>query len=367
MTRILSPVCSAQDATAVTAAGAEEVYGGVMSRSWQKTYSNVASPNRREWRVSSMFGFDELAETVNAAHAGGARFFLTLNALYTESQYPQIAEQVQAASDIGVDALIIADLGLLLKLRNMGWKGDIHISTGGTTFNNETIAFYRDLGACRIILPRQNRVSEMAAMAQANPNTEIECFILNRGCKNIDGFCTFQHGVNEVHIPFWWNLPKKLHLDYHVLNFLRRLPRPWRRRISRTRRITTDSACFLAYDCEVKPRNAEPECSDILQENLEENFSLFNGFDTCGACALFDLVPAGICSIKIVGRSNPIGKKKRDVRFLKACLDYLHARMPARQEYLRFVKRQYKKHYGFACHNWCYYPEEDRELTADVL
>lgn len=364
---ILSPVCSAQDARAVTAAGATEVYGGVMSKIWQKTYSNVASPNRREWRVSSMYDFDELQKTVEATHAGGARFFLTLNALYTEKQFPQIEEQVRAASEIGVDALIVADIGLLLKLPAMGWKGDIHISTGGTTFNSETAAFYRDLGARRVILPRQNRVAEMTSIAKACPGLEIECFILNRGCKNIDGFCTFQHGVNEVHIPLWWNIPKKLHMDYYVLNLLRRLPRSWRRALSRTKRITSDSACFLSYDFDIRSKSSTPERCRILEDNLEENFNLFNGFDTCGACALFDLVPAGICSVKIVGRSNPLSKKLRDVRFLRSCLDYLAVTAPARHEYTGFVKRLYKKNYGFACHDWCYYPEEDRELPADCL
>ncbi len=365
--RVLSPVCSAQDAAAVIAAGATELYGGVMSKTWQKAYSNVASPNRREWRVSSMYGYDDLRETVQAAHAGGARFFLTLNALYTEKQYPQVQEQVKAAMETGVDALIIADLGLLLKLPKMGWKGDIHISTGGTTFNHETAAFYQDLGACRVILPRQNRVQEMTAIAKACKGLEIECFILNRGCKNIDGFCTFQHGVNEVYIPLWWNLPKKLHLDYHILNLLRRLPRKLRRSLSRTKRVTSDSACFLSYDFDIKAPNSTPERCAILESNLEENFNLFNGFDTCGACALFDLLPAGVCSVKIVGRSNPLPKKLKDVRFLRACIDFLNNKAPAREEFVTFAKHQYKKTYGFSCREWCYYPEEDRQLPEGAL
>ena len=74
MIRILSPVCGADDAAAVIGAGASEVYCGVMTQDWQKRYTNVGSPNRREWRVSSMRGYDEL-EAVAAASQAVRRVF----------------------------------------------------------------------------------------------------------------------------------------------------------------------------------------------------------------------------------------------------------------------------------------------------
>lgn len=366
MIRILSPVCNAEDTVAVIDAGATEVYCGVMTEDWQKRFTNVGSPNRREWRVSSMRGYNELAAVAAAAHVRGARVFLALNALYTAGQYDAVRDQVRSALDAGVDALIVADLGLLLALRDFGWTRDIHISTGGTSFNRETVAFYRDLGACRVILPRQNRISEIAAIKSAHPGFEVEVFILNRGCKNIDGFCTFHHGINEIQRGWWWNIPKKLHADHYVLNALKRMPPGLRNKLSRTRLVSSDSACFLPYESRIVSE-AGPQAVAALRKNLNDNFNLFNGYDTCGACALWDFDRAGICSVKIVGRSNPIEKKLKDVRFLKTCLDRLAGNPTDRGEYLAFARQTYNSVYGFDCNQWCYYPEEDRALNEDEL
>lgn len=365
--KILSPVKNAKEAKAVVAAGAGELYCGVLPRAWNATYTNMASPNRREWRSSNMDGFDELAAVVKAAHAGQARVFLTLNALYTEGQYPQIEGIIKDAATCGVDAVIVADLGLLLALRRLGWKGDIHISTGGTTFNDETVGFYKDLGATRVILPRHNRVNEIAAIVRHNRDIEIETFIMNRGCMNIDGFCTYHHGASEIRSPLLWGLPKKLNCDYYLLQAMKKMPAGLRRRLGRSGIFKSDSACFIPYHIGIKAAGAGAEGVRTLKNNLERNFNLFSGFDTCGACALWDLEKAGVCSLKIVGRENALQKKLQDVTFLKACLDHLRAEHPARAAFDAFVRAQYHKVFGYACHNWCYFPEEDRKLGEDEI
>ena len=225
---ILSPANSPKETKAIIDEGAGEIYCGVMTPTWKNSYSNVASPNRREWAVSNMTSYDDLTAIVDIAHHRGVRVFLTLNALYTGKQYTELQKFVALAMRSGADAVIAADIGLLLSLRDMGWERDIHVSTGGTSFNDETVAFYRELGAARVIIPRQNRTSEITAITRNNPDMEIETFIMNRGCKNIDGFCTFHHGVNEVRIPLWWQLPKKMHCDYYLLSMMKQLPLPVR-------------------------------------------------------------------------------------------------------------------------------------------
>ncbi|MBT3192918.1 MAG: U32 family peptidase [Verrucomicrobia bacterium] len=364
--KILSPAVSAHEVEAVIAAGAGEIYCGVMPDAWRKAYTNVASPNRREWEVSNMTDFEALADAVNRAHDKGVPVFLTLNALYTEAQYPELRHFVEKADACGVDALIIADLGLLLLARDMGWKRDLHISTGGTAFNTETVDFYRNLGAARVIIPRQNRLSEIAHIAQHAGDTEIETFILNRGCKNIDGFCTFHHGVNEVRIPLWWRLPKKLHWDYYLLNWMKRLPAPVRDRIAHSPIFGSVGACFLSYDIDVASDDAPESKRETVHTNLRRNFNLFTGLDTCGACGLWDMLRAGVDSLKIVGRSNPLDKKVKDVAFLAACMERA-ANMDDKAEFVNFAKRCYRKTYGFPCDKWCYFPEEDSQIEWDAL
>lgn len=367
MTRILSPANGPQEVRAVIAAGADEIYCGVMPTAWRKAYTNVASPNRREWEVSNMASFETLAASVRAAHEHDVPVFLTLNALYTEGQYAEVQEFVRQAAKCDVDAVIVADLGILLKLPDMGWQKGIHISTGGTTFNDEAVAFYRELGASRVILPRQNRISEIAEITRHNPEMETETFVMNRGCKNIDGFCTFHHGVNEVRVPLWWRIPKKLHWDYYLLNIMKRLPLHIREKLGHASMFGSVGACFLSYDIAVESESATEDQKSTLAANLRNNFNLFTGFDTCGACALRELAAAGVQSVKIVGRSNPPHKKIQDVKFLKTCLRFIEQSAPSEEQYKAFAKREYGNIYGYACHEWCYFPEEDAALEAGVL
>jgi collagenase-like PrtC family protease len=364
--RILSPVNGPHEVEAVIDAGAGEIYCGVMSGAWKKTYTNVASPNRREWASANMATFDDLGAVVDAAHGRNIPVFLTLNALYTEKQYPEVRAIVRESADRGVDALIIADMGVLLTVRDMGWSKEIHVSTGGTTFNDETVAFYRSLDACRVIIPRQNRIQEIMDIVAHNPGIDIETFIMNSGCLNIDGFCTHHHGTRELKRPLWWNIPKKLHADHYVLWLLKKLPNRLRSVISRPLSRTADSACLLDYQFDVASSVASPEEQMMLSQNLKRNTGVFMGFDACGACALWDLERAGIASVKIVGRNNPTRKKIKDVRFLKTCLDQVPL-LGSPDEFADFVKREYRKVYGYSCGEWCYYPAQDRSIPAGVL
>ena len=367
MIRILSPVLHAREVGPVVAAGASEIYCGVLPGAWKKAYSNVASLNRREWASANMASLEDLRGVVDAAHALRTPVFLTLNALYTEAQYPEVRRIVGAAAECGVDALIIADLGLLLAARDMGWRGALHVSTGGTTFNDEAIAFYRDLGADRVILPRHNRVNEIAAMAARHRDIELETFVMNSGCMNIDGFCTHHHGVRELTRPLGWNIPKMLHADHHVLRWLKRMPAWLRSRASRLASRSADSSCLLAYDVKVTSSSATDADLHQVRESLRNSFGVFTGFDTCGACSLWDFEHAGITSVKIVGRNNPLDKKVRDVRFLRGCLDLLADPSLTRDRFSDLARGAYARIYGFPCDRWCYFPEEDLALAEDHL
>jgi U32 family peptidase len=364
---ILSPVINGSETARVIEAGADEIYCGIMPAAWKKTYSNIASPNRREWAAANMSTPDDLKSVVDAAHARKVPVFMTLNALYTEEQYPALESLIRDAGECGVDALIIADFGILLKVRDMGWKGLVHVSTGGTSFNHETIAFYKSLGASRVIIPRHNRVTEIAALAAAHPDIELETFVMNSGCMNIDGFCTHHHGTRELKQPFWWNIPKKLHADHYVLRTLKRLP-PWlRTRLSRRISRKADSACLLNYDVDVQSAGGSAEGCEALRSNLHRGFGVFTGFDTCGACALWDFARAGIASLKIVGRNNPLDKKLNDVRFLATCRAFLSDASLTRERYAELTRETYRKVYGFDCGQWCYFPAEDLDVPASAL
>ena len=354
---ILCPVNTPKEVAAVIDAGAAELYCGVMPTEWRREYTNMASPNRREWDSSNLQGFGQLREVVRIAHDRGAPVYVTLNALYTAQQYDGLRPQVDEMLASGVDAAIVADLGMILTLRDWAPELELHISTGGTTFNSETVAFYKSLGSRRIVFPRHFHVDEMVATAQRNPDVRFEAFILNRGCKNIDGFCTFHHGVNEVRFSKLWKIPKKLNVDKVLLTAMRRMPPPAAEAIARAGLFGSVGACFLNYRVSVAAaKSVAPEAKRRAKKTIESSFNLLTGIDTCGGCAVRPLVRGGITSLKVVGRNNLTGKKVRDVQYLRALEPWVDDPSVDDAAYARKARQLFRKVYGYDCGERCYYP-----------
>lgn len=355
--KILAPVNNPREVERIIQAGADEIYCGVLPHNWMGIYTNIASPNRREWRTANLTNFYELKEVVDIAH-NNIPVYLTLNALYTKKQYPLVFKQVEQSKKIGVDALIVADLGLLLSLKKIKMDLDIHISTGGTTFNSETAKFYAELGVSRIILPRDLNIQEMEQIIKCCPSLKFEVFILNSGCKNIDGFCTFQHGVNEILHGQLWNLPKRLNFDRHLLNVIRRLPRNLTQWL-KADIFGIDSACLLNYKISLTsaPIGIDKRQKQALLKNISFGFNLLSGVDTCGTCRLAEFEKMGVYGVKIVGRNYSTLKKLNDVRFLKTVLSYLATNQSDTKEFYTFVRMTFKQIYKMDCSDLCYYPD----------
>ena len=357
--KILTPLSKSQEVEPLIEAGADEIYCGVLPPRWKKSYTNVASPNRREWSVSNLQDYDELTRVVELAHRHSVPVYLTMNALYTQPQFQLVEKQLELARQARVDALIVADLGLLFLLRKR-WSDifEVHISTGGTTFNSRAAKFYQSLGAKRIVLPRSVTLKEITAIRDNTTGLDLELFILNRGCKNIDGFCTFHHGVNEIIRKGSWNIPKAWHVDYYFLEVMRRLPLSLARRLARCGMFGSVGACFLNYNVTLVPETGavvESERKKNIERRLEENFDVLSGFDPCGAGRYEDLAAAGISSLKIIGRSNPLSKKVSDVKFLDR-VRRVYNQGERGEGLRRSVKELYRKHYKVDCRNLCYYP-----------
>ena len=208
-----------------------------------------------------------------------------------------------------------------------------------------------------MFFPGITNVKEIIALAKALDFIDRECFIFNSGCKNIDGFCTYHHGVNEILHKNAYTLPKKLGLDYAFLKTLRSLPASVSSKISRVCNLKSDSACLLSY--KVTPEILDewtPKQAENAKKWLESTFNLYSGLDPCGVCDIPELIDAGIMSIKIVGRENPTYKKLMDVKFIKQMVDLWKNNDISKQEYRREAMKAYKKVFGVSCKQWCYYP-----------
>ena len=337
MIKILSPVSRCDEVEDVIAAGADELYCGILLDDWRKGYTVSASLNRRQ-EDNTILGtsphfksFEELKESVEIAHSRSVPVILTLNEhYYSKDQYPYLFSYVDKVLEAGVDAFIIGDVAFILSLRERGIPTDIHISTAGTAFNSETVRFYQELGASRVILPRHLTIEEIESIASEVSDVELEAFILNSRCANIDGFCTFQHGLADL-------FPDEKVKEQYL------------------------NACMLSYEISVYPDAKVESDSDIKEKISWERQSIWSALHIddrpCGACALFEFSKIGLHGVKIVGRQNAKSKKIKDVTFIRTLIDFLSKENLSKEEFRKFSRRLYQETYEWPCLIFkCYYP-----------
>lgn len=143
--------------------------------------------------------FDEaqLEEAVQLAHARGVRVNLTLNIFAQDGDLNGMVRAAQHAREIGVDALIVSDLGAIAKIHREVPGIDIHVSTQASTTNSESARVYRDLGATRVVLARELSMDAIEQMAcELQGEIELETFIHGAMCMSYSGRCMLSSFLN---------------------------------------------------------------------------------------------------------------------------------------------------------------------------
>ena len=232
-----------------------------------------------------------------------------------DEQYPQVLDLAGGAVRTGVDALIVADPGLIVRLREGGIDLPLHLSTLGLACNPQSVALYRDLGISRVILPRFLNLEQIASLIRKGPDMEYEAFVLVGRCPNIEGVCTFVHDSPDQRWPCEW---------------------PWK--------LTREDG-----------KAVPPVLPTGLQRHFE-GIRTSDRRDGCGLCALPRLVAAGVSTFKVVGRGAPLPRKVALVGQLSRLLAGLPD--PPGREWVEDCLGTYRSLFGRGCrpHN-CYFPE----------
>ncbi len=186
--------------------GADEFYCGVKQLN---SPSLLFNNNRRcmdDLSLRCNFrSYTEVEKALEIAHSLKKKILVTLNENYSKHQFKQVLKEVKEISKLNVDGLIVTDLNLILELKKKHDNIPIHISMLSSTFNSETVKFYQELGASRIIFPRSIFAKEMKDIREKCPNIELENFIdFFINCPNIEGFCSSIHSLNPL-IPILCN------------------------------------------------------------------------------------------------------------------------------------------------------------------
>ncbi len=176
MMELLSPAGSMEAVAAAVQNGADAVYFG---------YGDF---NAR--RGAKNFTREEAAAAVSYCRLRGCKVNLTLNTLLTDRELPGAAELAAHASGIGVDAVIVQDLGAVRMLRQSAPGLPIHGSTQMSVHSLDGVKLCADLGMARVVLGRELSRDQIAYICQHSP-IEIEVFGHGALCMCWSGQCFF--------------------------------------------------------------------------------------------------------------------------------------------------------------------------------
>lgn len=140
--------------------------------------------------ASKNFSMEELCEACAKAHKLDKKVYLTCNTLPRNADIPSMPDFLRAAGESGVDAFIIADLGVFELAKKYAPNVERHISTQGGIINYESALAWYNLGAKRVVLAREMRLDEIAELRAKIPDDlEIECFVHGAMCVSFSGRC----------------------------------------------------------------------------------------------------------------------------------------------------------------------------------
>lgn len=158
------------------------------------------------------FSLDDAAEGLEYLHARGKKGYVALNIYPWSDEFDQLTTTARQLDEMGADAFIVADLGVLTTLRRMNLKASLHISTQASTTNYQSVQAYGELGASRVNLARELSLEQIQAMQTAlGGAVETEVFVHGAVCFSYSGRCAISdyltgHGANrgECKQPCRW-------------------------------------------------------------------------------------------------------------------------------------------------------------------
>ncbi len=136
------------------------------------------------------FGGDALRSAVLRAHSYGVKVYLTLNTLVGDREIPAALAAAEEAANAGVDALIVADLGVAAALHRTFPTLELHASTQASSHNSLSAQKLKEMGFSRIVVARETPAADLFQTVKNSP-LEIEMFIHGALCVSHSGQCLF--------------------------------------------------------------------------------------------------------------------------------------------------------------------------------
>lgn len=250
---VLAPAGDTERFEAALDYGADAIYLG------RESFGMRAGPKN--------FTYDQLKAAVEAAHRKNVKVYLTCNTLPRNNEIDGFRQYMEEAVDCKIDAVIVADLGLLSLVKKYAPDMEIHMSTQTGIVNYVTANELYNMGAKRVVLARELSLEEIAGIRAKTPaDLDIEAFVHGAMCVSFSGRCLLsQYLVNRD--PNRGQCAQPCRWGYHLMEEKR-----------------------------------EGQYFPVFED--ESGTYILNSKDMCLIEHLDEVVKAGVTSLKIEGRAK---------------------------------------------------------------
>jgi len=174
MLEILSPAGSPEGVVAAVQNGADAIYLGFGGFNARKNAKN--------------FTRDEFGRALEYCRVRGVKTYLTLNTLASDRELSAVCEHAKEACRLGIDAIIVQDLGVMKAVRQAVPDVPLHASTQMSIHNLEGVKIAAAMGLKRVVIARELSRKELAHICRNSP-IEIEVFAHGSLCMSYSGQC----------------------------------------------------------------------------------------------------------------------------------------------------------------------------------
>lgn len=246
------------------------------------------------------FTSEQLKEGLEFAHSRGRKVYVTLNIIPHDTDLVGIEDYVRELHNLGVDAVLVADPGIMTIVKNTVPDLEIHLSTQANCLNYEAAKFWHKAGVKRVVTAREMSLEELKELRRELPDTcEIESFVHGAMCMGFSGKCMLSnyltgrdsnrgacaqpcrykyHLVEEDENGEFKEVVKNISLD-----------------------SCSSNSCSPEDSGKIKFVKDE---SEIVEEH--DGVYLMNSKDLCMIEHIPELVESGIDSLKIEGRMKSV-------------------------------------------------------------
>lgn len=216
-------------------------------------------------KASKNFSMEDIKWATDYLHERGKKIHVTLNIIPHNHDMEGVEDYIKELYEIGVDALIVADPGMFMKVKEVAPDFPIHISTQGSVTNVETVKFWQKLGAERVVMARELSLKEVAdIIKEVGDSMEVETFAHGAMCMSYSGRCLLSNYMTGRDANMG-DCAQPCRYKYHLVE-------------------------------EKRPGEYFP-----IEEHDEGTF-IMNSKDLCMIEHIDEMIEAGIASLKIEGR-----------------------------------------------------------------